>query len=174
MFWGLKQLLERRVPLLPFAEWFIGGAILHDALLAPLVFIVGGLVARVAPATLRAVAAAVFVVAGGVSLYAVPALFGDGRESANPSMLPNQEPRNVVLVLAAIVLVGIAGAAFRLFRGRARSSGPDRTERRPGKGSHSLSESHLSTEAELLGRASGGGEDVADVAEPIPTDDLGE
>jgi hypothetical protein len=111
--WGLKQLIDRKVPLLPFGEWFVGAAILHDAVLAPAVIVIGWLLQRGAPRRLRAPVAAGLVVAGGILLYSIPALLGDGAEAADPSKLPNDEPRNVALVLVAVALVTAAVVALR-------------------------------------------------------------
>lgn len=103
--WGLRQLVERKVPLLPFGEWFVGAAILHDAVLAPAVIVTGWLLGRGVPRRARAPLTAGLVVAGAILLYSVPALLGDGAEAADPSKLPNDESRNVVLVLLAVVVV---------------------------------------------------------------------
>ncbi len=120
--WGVKQLFDRKVPLLPFGEWFVGAAILHDAVLAPALIVIGWLLARGVPRRVLAPLTAGLVIAGAVLLYSIPALLTDGAQSADPSMLPNDQPRNVLLVLAVIVLLTAAGALLR--RRRTRPHGP--------------------------------------------------
>ncbi len=114
--WGLKQLVDRKVPLLPFGEWFVGAAILHDAVVAPAVIVVGWLLGRAAPRRARVPLTAGLVVAGVILLYSIPALFTDGAQAADPSTLPNDEPRNVLLVLVAVGLVTGVGIVVRRSR----------------------------------------------------------
>jgi hypothetical protein len=140
--WGLKQLVDRKVPLLPFGEWFVGAAILHDAVLAPAVIVVGWLLGRGAPRRARVPVTAGLVVAGVILLYSIPALFTDGAQVADPSTLPNDEPRNVLLVLAAVGFV--TGVGILVHRSRpvvpvAVASGPPvHADRRPPPGHRSV------------------------------------
>ncbi|GAA4919398.1 hypothetical protein ACFPM3_00260 [Streptomyces coeruleoprunus] len=95
--------------------WLAGSLLAHDAVVAPLVLGVGLLVGAV-PA--RGVVRGALVVAGAVTLVALPVLLAP-RPRANPSVLPLPYERNWLVVVG--VVVGCAGAlvAVRWLRRRA-------------------------------------------------------
>ena len=110
------------------AIWLVGGLVLHDAVLAPLVVALGWLAARVLPPWLRAPVQLGTLVAGVVTLASIPLLLGRGRRPDNPSANPLDYSRNLFVVLAVIALVC---GAWALVRWRARASGVQRDERAP-------------------------------------------
>ncbi|WP_261992279.1 hypothetical protein [Streptomyces sp. MS191] len=80
--------------------WLAGAVVLHDAILAPLVLVVGLLlVGRRDRGLLRGAA----IVAGSVLLVTLPLLLRPGAPP-NPSALPLPYGRNLVIVLAAVAV----------------------------------------------------------------------
>jgi hypothetical protein len=90
--------------------WLIGGVVLHDLVLAPVLLAVG-LAAHRLPAYLRAPAAVGLVVWGSVTLFAVPVLGRFGALDDNPTLL--DRPYLVTWLVGCavtVLLVGVAGA----------------------------------------------------------------
>lgn len=106
----------------------LGGVALHDGLLAPLVVTVAWLGARLLPARLaRATGRAAFVSLCLV-LVALPALTGAGERADNPSILPRDEWRGLLLALAVVwgVTLLLAVTPRPVRRRRGRRGGPGR------------------------------------------------
>ncbi|MFK4227616.1 hypothetical protein [Streptomyces sp. NPDC019890] len=95
------------------ALWLAGAIVLHDGIIAPLVLGIGLLLAAV-PA--RGAVRGALVVAGCLTMVALPVLLRPGRPT-NPSALPLDYLRNWLLVLAAVaVLTAVLLLARRLWR----------------------------------------------------------
>jgi hypothetical protein len=123
MAYGIVGLLGASAVTRPrnFATWFLGAGIVHDAVFAPLVVLVGWLTLRVVPGIARN---PVRVALGfSVLLVAVtwPLVRRWGARSANPSLLPLDYGRNVVVGLVLIWLVTAAVVVIRLTRARSSS-----------------------------------------------------
>lgn len=86
-----------------WAWWFGGALVAHDAILVPAVLIVGLAVRRAGWAVRAAV-----IVAGAVTLATLPTVLALGRRADNPSILPLDYGRNLLLVLAALGLAALA------------------------------------------------------------------
>lgn len=117
-------------------RWFAGGLIAHDFVLAPLVTILGLAIVRWVPGSWRAPVQAGLVVSGIVTLSAWPFLRGYGRNPDNPSILPNDYPEGLGMVLA-LVWITVLAATLRRRRSpspRARSAGSTRARTRPSRG----------------------------------------
>jgi hypothetical protein len=71
--YGLLTAEEINQPLY-VGEWLVGGVVLHDAVIAPAVFVLGWSAARTTTPRVRRVLAAVLVVAGTATLVAMPIL----------------------------------------------------------------------------------------------------
>ncbi|MFF4261392.1 hypothetical protein ACFY7Y_11275 [Streptomyces virginiae] len=99
--------------------WLAGGVLVHDGLIAPLVIAVGALCAA-AGVRLRGVPRAALVVAGSLTVIALPPLLRPGGV-ANPSVLPLDYPRNWLLAMVAIGAL-TAGYAGGLAWGRRRAA----------------------------------------------------
>lgn len=97
------------------ARWFVGAGILHDALLAPLFVLVGFATTRFPTAARTPVRLALAASALLTSL-AWPLVQGWGRRDANPSALPLDYSRNLVVSIAAIWLVAGVAIGVRLRR----------------------------------------------------------
>ncbi|MFG1852819.1 hypothetical protein ACGFJT_13370 [Actinomadura geliboluensis] len=105
------------VPVGRWAAWFAGAAVLHDAVLVPLVLAAGLATARL-PAAAKPAVRAALVVAGCVTAVALPLVLGYGRRADEPSRLPLPYGRNLALVLTAIAVVAALAVAVRLARRR--------------------------------------------------------
>lgn len=98
---------------LEVGAWVVGGHAVHDLLLAPAVFLVGILVARVLRPGWRApihfgLAASIATVA-----VAYPALAGYGRKPRNPTVLPLDYATAVLTVVGVVwLIVGVWLAAL--------------------------------------------------------------
>jgi hypothetical protein len=91
-------------------EWLVGGVIGHDALLAPVVFVLCAIAYRFTDARWRGRLAALLLIGGSLILISVPALLRKGLNS-NKTVLPLDYARNLGVLLAVLV------AAFALYGG---------------------------------------------------------
>jgi hypothetical protein len=91
-------------------EWLVGGVIGHDALLAPVVFVLCAIAYRFTDARWRGRLAALLLIGGSLILISIPALLRKGLNS-NKTVLPLDYARNLGVLLA--VLVGV----FALYGG---------------------------------------------------------
>jgi hypothetical protein len=99
--------------------WLVGGVVVHDALLAPVVIGLGVMLSRVVPAGARAAAVAGLVVLGTLTLLAVPFLGGFGRDNApDNTTLLDRDYTAGYLVLVAAVLVLVVLPVWALTRRR--------------------------------------------------------
>ncbi|MET8158365.1 hypothetical protein ABZT47_18475 [Sphaerisporangium sp. NPDC005289] len=112
---------------LGWALWFGGLVAAHDGVLAPLVAAVAVLTGAVRE-PYRFWVRAALAVAGVLGLLALPMVLGIGRRADNPSLLPLDYGRNLLLVLAAVAVA--AAAAMAAARLRARRTGRARPFRR--------------------------------------------
>ncbi len=100
------------------ARFVVGGALLHDLLVAPVVVLLGVVVARTVPGRFRGIVQAALVVSGVVALFSYPLVRAYGLAAKNPTSLPHNYALNLTVVLA-VVWAGAAAALYR--RSRARS-----------------------------------------------------
>lgn len=94
---------------LGWLTWFAGAAIVHDAVLAPLVLAAAALVGRL-PEPWRQATRTALVPAAVVTLVALPMVLGLGRRADVPSRLPLAYGTNLAAILAAVALAGAAVA----------------------------------------------------------------
>jgi hypothetical protein len=118
--WGALGVL-REVPLVPWLTWFIGSAVVHDFLVAPVVIGVGALLARFLPAPARGPVVVGLVVSALLALVAVLFVLNPGNPD-EPGFLPRDYLRNLLLIDGAILLVA-AGWAVLATRRSARARG---------------------------------------------------
>ena len=116
MVYGLVGLLGASDATQPrnLGGFFLGAGIVHDALVAPVVVLVGWLIARLLPAWVRppvwfGLAASAIVV-----VFTWPLVRGWGRRAANPSLLPLDYGRNLVIALLVIWLVALGDVVRRI------------------------------------------------------------
>jgi FtsH-binding integral membrane protein len=98
--------------ILDLGLWLVGGVVVHDAVIAPLVLLLA-LAARRLPAAHRRATAVALVVTGSLSLLAVPVLTRLGARPDNPTLLDRPYLWSwaalLVLTAAVVVLVGRRG-----------------------------------------------------------------
>lgn len=94
--------------------WVVGGVVAHDGVIAPLVLVLGVLVAVRAPSSWRTPLLWALVVLGPLTLVAVPVLGRFGAKADNPTLLD----RPYWLGYAVIVAVVLAFAAMSARRHR--------------------------------------------------------
>lgn len=100
------------------ARWALGAAAVHDLLIAPVVILLGLLVARLVPPAARAVVQSGFVVSAIVVLFAYPFVRGFGRQAANPSILPRNYATGLAVILGLVWTVAAIVIAVRRSRAR--------------------------------------------------------
>lgn len=125
--WGAWLLLDGQDldALLRVALWLAGGVVLHDAVLAPLVVVLGAGAVRL-PLAVRGIAARVLVVLGSLTLLAVPVLLarGESYDAANRTILDRPYGQGWLLAAGLVVLGAVLAEAVGRGRSR-RSERPD-------------------------------------------------
>ncbi len=96
------------------AAFLLGAGIVHDAVIAPVVVIVGWLVTRLLPPLARVPVWFALAATGLLVAFTWPLVRGWGRRSANPSLLPYDYGRNVLIGLAVIWAVALLEIGRRL------------------------------------------------------------
>ena len=99
-----------RVPLGSWLVWFIGSALLHDLVIAPIWIGLGWLAARLLPPAARPAIVVGAAVAGLLALIALPFVLGVGEDPANPSFLPRNYGRNLLLLDVGVLVVAVLWA----------------------------------------------------------------
>lgn len=110
---ALLDHVDTRPPSL--ARFLLGGALVHDLVVAPVVIAGGALVARWVRPRSRAAVQAALIVSGSLALFSFPLVRGYGRAAGNPTSVPHDYGRNLLVVVA---LVWAIAGATALVRGR--------------------------------------------------------
>ena len=119
---ALRGILQHSLDTRPgeLARFVVGGALLHDLVVAPVVILVGVAVARAVPARARATVQAALVVSAVVGLFSYPLVRDFGLAANNPTSLPHNYARNLLVVLGVVWAVAAAAVVLRSrVRGRA-------------------------------------------------------
>ena len=129
LLFGLFVLFDTvSVPRLPGVALWIGAAIvLHDAVLAPLVFFSGILLRRAGrrvTGTIVLVVQGAIVVGSIMTLVVVPAIVAQSLTPNNPSILPLDYGRNLALFWVAVALVATVWSALLYARSRRANQRP--------------------------------------------------
>jgi len=121
--YGVRGLLHHHVDTRPanLAKFFVGGALVHDLLFAPVVLVVGVLLARSAPRPARAWLQAGLLVSGSLALFSFPLVRDYAKVIHNPSSLPHNYAANLAVTIGVVWAAVIAGALGPAVR-RRRSS----------------------------------------------------
>ena len=120
--WGLRGALHHHVDTRPasLARFFLGGALIHDLLLAPAVLAGGVALARVVPGRVRAPVQAALIISGTVALFAYPEIRGFAHALHNPTSLPHNYTVNTAIVVGVVwagaLVVAIARRGIRRIR----------------------------------------------------------
>ena len=127
---ALLLLDDARADPVGVATWLVGGVVLHDLVLAPVVIVLVVVAARTLPAAWRGPTAAALVVLGSVTLLAIPVLGRFGARPDNPTLLDRPYVAGWLLVAALTVLATAATVVLRARRVR-RAAGRGSGSRAP-------------------------------------------
>ncbi len=113
---GLRGIFENSIDTRPgnLAAFVVGGALLHDLVVAPLVILAAVVVGRAVPGRARAVVQAALVVSAVVALFSYPLVRAYGLAANNPTSLPHDYATNLLLVLGVVWAVAAGLAVLRL------------------------------------------------------------
>lgn len=104
MTFGITGLVAERAAADTFAvaRLVLGAAVVHDAVVAPVVFGLGLALSRLVPGWARGPVQSGLFVSAVVSLYAWPFVRGYGRAATNPSALPLRYGLGLAVILATV------------------------------------------------------------------------
>jgi hypothetical protein len=118
--WGIRGALHHHIDTRPrqLVDFFVGGALVHDLLFAPLVLILGVLVARVVPGRWRAPVQTAAIISGCLALFAWPEIRDYAKVNHNPTSLPYNYTANLFVLIAVVwvVVLGSTAVARRIRR----------------------------------------------------------
>ncbi len=117
---GLQGILSNHIDTRPasLARFAVGGALLHDLVVAPLVLALALLVAKLVGERARPVVQSALFVTAAVSLFSFPLVRGYGLAARNPTSLPYNYGLNLAVVLSVVWTVAAVAIAVRLRRSR--------------------------------------------------------
>lgn len=118
--WGVGGIVRQSVDTRPgdLVRFVVGGILVHDLVVVPLVLVAAWVVLRAVPARWRRWVQATLIVAGPLTLFASPMVRGYGRIPGNPTALPHDYAANVGLVLLVVVGTVALGAVVGMVRRR--------------------------------------------------------
>jgi hypothetical protein len=104
--WGARGALHHHIDTRPaeLLRFFIGGAVIHDLIFAPVVLGVGVLIARLVSGRWRAPVQAALLISGCAALFAWPEVRDYARVNHNPTSLPPNYTANLIVVVLAVWL----------------------------------------------------------------------
>ena len=113
---GLRGIFQHSLDTRPanLARFVVGGALLHDLIVAPLVVLAGVLVARSVPGRARSVVQAALAVSGIVALFSYPLVRAYGLAAHNPTSLPHNYLANLLVVLGVVWAIAALVIVLRL------------------------------------------------------------
>jgi hypothetical protein len=123
--WGLRGALHHRIDTRPaeLVRFFVGGAVIHDLIFAPVVLVLGVAVARLAPRGWRSYIQAALISSGLLVLFTYPEVRDYARVLHNPTSLPHNYTQNLLVVIAAVWVITAVVAATAAYRHRRQQSG---------------------------------------------------
>jgi hypothetical protein len=115
---GLRGILVNSVDTRPesLAVFVVGGALIHDLVVAPVIIAVGWGVARAVRGPARAVVQAALVVTAALALFSYPLVRAYGLATNNPTSLPRNYTASLLIVLGVVWAVAAAAVLARLRR----------------------------------------------------------
>ena len=116
--WGVIGIFANSLDTRPanLARFVVGGALLHDLVVAPLVIVAGVLLVRAVPGRIRAPVQAALIVSAIIALFAYPLVRAYGLAANNPTSLPHNYTLNLLLVLGAVWAATAVAVIVRLKR----------------------------------------------------------
>jgi len=114
--WGLRGIFQHSIDTRPsnLAKFVVGGALLHDLFIAPIVIVAGVLLARAVPGRARAVVQAALAVSGIVALFSYPLVRAYGLAANNPTSLPRNYGANLLIILGVVWAVAAGAVLVRI------------------------------------------------------------
>jgi hypothetical protein len=112
---GLRGILQHSIDTRPsnLARFVVGGALLHDLVVAPIVVVAGVVLARAVPGRARAAVQAALVVTAIVALFSYPLVRAYGLAANNPTSLPHNYAANLLIVLGVVWAVAAVAVLRR-------------------------------------------------------------
>ena len=116
--WGVAGIFRHSLDTRPanLAKFVVGGALLHDLLVAPVAILAGVLVVRAVPGRVRGPVQAALAVTAIVALFAYPLVRAYGLAANNPTSLPHNYALNLLVVLGMVWAVTAGVIIVRLRR----------------------------------------------------------
>lgn len=116
-----RYAVERSLDVRPalWVRWWVAAAVIHDVVVAPAAIVVGWVVVRFAPPVVKAPLQAALILSAVLAATAWPALRGYGRIASNPTYLPRDYGRGLILSLLVVWAgCGAWAVARRVRQGR--------------------------------------------------------
>ena len=115
---GLRGIFQHSLDTRPanLATFVVGGALIHDLVVAPLVIVAGVAVARAVPGRARSAVQAALVVTAVVALFSYPLVRAYGLAAHNPTSLPHNYATNLLVVLGVVWAAVATAVVLRLRR----------------------------------------------------------
>jgi hypothetical protein len=98
--------------------WFVGSALLHDLVIAPLWIGLGWVAAKVLPRPARAPMVVGAAISGSITLVALPFALGFGGDAGDTSFETRDFTVTLLVVVAVVLAISAAWAALRVQRAR--------------------------------------------------------
>lgn len=95
------------------AFWLVGGVVLHDAVLAPVVVVLGFAASRLLPGHFRSSTATAFLVWGTLTVAFLPVLSGQGGKPGNDTILGKPYVLTWVIMTSVLVAYAVGAALWR-------------------------------------------------------------
>jgi hypothetical protein len=94
-------------------RWLVGSAVLHDAVLVPVVLVVSVVVTRITPAWARPPVLWALATSAILAIYAWPFVRGYGRNPSVPSLLARDYGSGLAAYVGVVVVVAAMWALLR-------------------------------------------------------------
>jgi len=113
---GIRGLVSHRLDTRPanLATFVVGGALLHDLVIAPVVLLAAVALTRLLPSRARATVEAALVITGVLALFSYPLVRAYGLATHNPTSLPRDYALNLTIVLGLVWAVAAVTLIVRL------------------------------------------------------------
>jgi hypothetical protein len=117
---GLRGIVSHRLDTRPanLAKFVVGGALIHDLVVAPVVIVLAVALARSVPGRARATVDGALLVTAALALFSYPLVRAYGLATHNPTSEPRNYGANLLLVLGVVWAVAAVMVVVRLRPGR--------------------------------------------------------
>jgi hypothetical protein len=94
-------------------RWFVGGLVVHDFFIAPVVFLIAIVLVRRVPQPWKAPLQGALIASGILTLTAWPYVAGYGKRPDNQTLLPNDYGPGLLALVALVWAIAVAAALWR-------------------------------------------------------------